>query len=138
MRIRLFSAAAGGFIAALAVVSVPAEAADIRSKVPFSFVVNGRTLPPGTYGLANVNGLLWVRGNTDVAVLTHSGASNDAEPKLVFHKYGERYILRQVCLGDSFVRKIGQSRLEDQLLDSRDAAVVMERVVVGALSVPAL
>lgn len=138
MRIRLFGVAAAGFIAALAVVSVPAEAADIRTKVPFSFVVNGKTLPPGTYGLADVNGLLWVRGNTDVAVLTHSGASNDAEPKLVFHKYGERYILRQVSLGDSFVRNIAQSRLEDRILDSRDAPVVMERVVVRAVSVPAL
>lgn len=40
---------ATSLVAVLAVLSVPAEAATIRCKIPFSFIVNEKTLPAGTY-----------------------------------------------------------------------------------------
>ena len=45
-------------VASAAAVAVPACADDISFKVPFSFVVNGRTLPPGTYGVTSERSVL--------------------------------------------------------------------------------
>ena len=39
----------GMLVAVLAGFSAPAQAADVRAQVPFSFTVNGKALPPGTY-----------------------------------------------------------------------------------------
>ena len=45
-------------VVALAVSSLPAQAADIRCTVPFTFTVKGKTLPPGTYQIADANSAL--------------------------------------------------------------------------------
>lgn len=58
---------AASLVGALAVLSVPAEAAEISAKIPFSFDVNGKTLPPGTYRVSTqaAQGALLVRGFND-------------------------------------------------------------------------
>ena len=55
---------AASLVVALAVLSVPAQAAEIRAKIPFSFTVNGKTLPAGTYSVSSeaAQGVLLVRG----------------------------------------------------------------------------
>jgi hypothetical protein len=121
-------------VAAIAVVGTPAEAADITVRVPFGFVANGKTLPAGTYGLTSTNGVVWVRGSTDTAIASFPGSSAQVgDVKLVFHKYGEQYFLRQVSMGEGFVRNIQPSRLERQLLDSKEKAVTMQRVIIPVL-----
>lgn len=125
-------------LAVLAVVSVSvrAEAGEIRANVPFSFMVNGETLPPGTYTVTTVQGhVLFVRGfGSGAVVLTNGLASRDeTQPKLVFHKYGERYILRQAWMGGVSGRELPQSRLERELKQTaRNGAVEVEQVVVPA------
>lgn len=129
---------AASLVGALAVLSVPAEAAEISAKIPFSFDVNGKTLPPGTYRVSTqaAQGALLVRGfNDGVFVLaTSMESSRDSDAKLVFHKYGDRYILRQAWLGSGRGRQLPQSRLERELAKMERGgklASTFERVVIA-------
>ena len=44
--------AAGALLGAMVVLTVPAQAANIRAQVPFSFFVREKLLPPGRYTVA--------------------------------------------------------------------------------------
>jgi hypothetical protein len=131
---------AASLVTVLAVLSVPAEAAEIRCRVPFSFTINGKTLPAGTYSVSSeaAQGVLLVRGfDHGAVVLTNSIASGkDTEAKLVFHKYGDQYILRQAWMGGGSGRELPESRLERTLAraaQDRKVATSFERVVVPVL-----
>lgn len=70
--------------------------------VPFAFSVSNTTVPAGHYRIAvNSAQSLTIR-NLDEQKLTifspiaASAQANDSSCKLVFHKYGDRYFLRQV------------------------------------------
>ena len=101
-----------------AALSVPVEAAEVVCKVPFSFAVNGKTLPEGTYHVSStVAGTMFIRGLSKGAI-TLTNVVESGEPthaKLVFHKYGDQYVLRQVWMGGSSGRELPQSRLERSL-----------------------
>jgi hypothetical protein len=131
---------AASLVTVLAVLSVPAEAAEIRCRIPFSFTINGKTLPAGTYRVSSeaVQGALLVRGfGQGAVVLTNSIASRkDTEAKLVFHKYGDQYILRQAWMGGGSGRELPESRLEQTLAKAaqdRKVATSFERVVIPVL-----
>lgn len=131
---------AAGLVAVLGVLSVSAEAAEIRCNVPFSFTVNGKTLPPGTYHVSveAAQGTLFVRGSAQAA-LSLTGqiqSSKDTDAKLVFHKYGDQYILKQAWMGGGGGRELPESRLERTLAraaQDRKLATRFERVVVPVL-----
>ena len=141
MRRRLVSSLlAAGVVLGLAAASVPVAAAEMRYKVPFSFKVNGATLPPGTYIVSSETNVIVVRGvglaRGAVAVTNPLSSSDGSGAMLVFHKYGDLYVLRQAWLGGSSGREIPASRLERELkANSRNAAAAPEgeRVVVPAL-----
>ncbi len=131
---------AASLVAVLAVVAVPAQAAEIRCQIPFSFTVNGKTLPAGTYSVSSevAQGALFVRGFSHAAVvLSNSIASTkDTAAKLVFHKYGDQYILRQAWMGGGSGRELPESRLERTLAraaQDRKVASSFERVVIPVL-----
>jgi hypothetical protein len=88
---------------ALAFVALPAQAADARADVPFSFAVNGETLAPGSYDISLTvsSGVLQVRSFRENAfVMTLPGAVDSrGVSMLVFHRYGDRYLLRELGLG---------------------------------------
>lgn len=125
-------------VGAFAVVCIPAQAAEISAKIPFSFMVYGKTLPPGTYQVTTKNaGVLLVRSSSDgVFVLAgRMESTQDSDPKLVFHKYGDRYILRQAWLGGGSGRLLPESRLERELARSERSgklASTLERIVIAA------
>ena len=101
-----------------AALSVPVEAADVTCKVPFDFAVNGKTFPEGSYHVSSTaDGTLFIRGLSKGAITLSNlvQAAKSTEAKLVFHKYGEQYILRQVWMGGSSGRELPQSRLERAL-----------------------
>ena len=131
---------AASLVAALAVLSVPAEAATIRCNIPFSFTVNDKTLPAGTYTVSTetAQGVLFVRGFGHAAVVSSIGleSGSDTSAKLVFHKYGDQYVLRQAWMGSGPVRQLPASRLERTIAraaqDGRVAAD-FQRVVVPVL-----
>lgn len=129
---------AASLVGALAVLSVPAEAAEITAKIPFSFTVNGKTLAPGTYHVSTEvsRGALLVRGVDDGAfiLVTRMESARDTDPKLIFHKYGDRYILRQAWMGNGSGRELPQSRLERELAKLERGgklASTFERVVIA-------
>lgn len=88
-------------VAALAM-SVPAQAADIRCRVPFDFTVKGRALAAGTYELSEDRGVLIVRGaQSGAIVMTTRLSAKESRPRLVFDRYGDQYVLRQVWTGSA-------------------------------------
>ena len=129
---------AAGLITVFAAVASPAHAADVECTVPFSFSVNGKTMPPGTYAVSTgiVQGTVLVRGfgRGAVSITTGLQSASDTDPKLVFHKYGDEYVLRQVWLGGGDGRMLPESRLERELKETTHrTASAFERVVVPAL-----
>jgi hypothetical protein len=105
------------FLAAvLAVGSVPGEAADMECKVPFSFQAGGKTLPAGSYTVTIVQSTVTIRGfATGAFALGHRVESRTADtPKLVFHRYGDEYILREAWTG-STGQQLVPSRYEREL-----------------------
>ena len=142
MRIRLFrNILLGGVIAAITPFSIPAHAAQIAARVPFSFMVNETTFPPGTYhisteGMAQgallVNGL----GKGAFALVSRLESEQRTDPKLVFYKYGDEYVLRQVWMGGGDGDEIPRSRVERELLETarnRHIALTFEQIDIPIL-----
>jgi hypothetical protein len=101
----------------------PVAAADIRANVPFSFTVKGKVLPAGTYNVSNNNSALVIRGFNGGAVTLgqHTESSTSSTPKLVFHRYGDEYILREVWMGSSGY-SLPQTSRERELASGRTGA----------------
>ena len=101
----------------MAVFSVSGHAAEMSANVPFSFTVNGATLPPGQYFVETNDSRLIIRGVSRAALaLSNALQSSDyTSAKLVFHKYGEEYILREVWTGGSSGRSLAKTQREREL-----------------------
>jgi hypothetical protein len=110
--------ATASVLGAMLVGSGNAQAADVKAKVPFSFTVNKKVLPPGPYSISSTgNTALMIVGPTKGALtvsqrLESAGASG---PKLVFHRYGSEYILREVWTGGGTGRLLPEPRREREL-----------------------
>ena len=127
---------AGALIALFTAVASPSQAGQISAKVPFSFTVNGATeLPPGVYTLSTdgPQGTVLVRGASRAAfsITNRLESRGSADAKLVFHKYGDTYILRQVWMGGGSGRELPRGRLERELME-RKVAGSTEHVTVAA------
>jgi hypothetical protein len=111
--------------AVLVVLSVPVDAADVRCDIPFSFQVDEATLPPGAYHVSTVQGTLTIRGLTRGSFAQTNSVSSKTgyvSPKLVFHRYGDEYILRQVWTGGDSGRELRKSRREKELAETKRTA----------------
>ncbi len=123
---------AASVIGVLAAMTVPAEATDVRAKIPFSFTVSQKSLPPGTYTVSsNGASALMIRGSGTGAVsLSHAIQNNNQEgAKLVFHRYGDQYVLREVWSGTQG-RKLPEPKLEKELI-ARNGVASMQIVEVA-------
>jgi hypothetical protein len=126
-------------VALLAVVPARGEAAQLVATIPFSFAVGDRTLPPGDYRVVTgtASGIIVLRGATGYAIAMTSPRyeSDEVEPKLVFHKYGDNYFLREVWTGYRSAHDLRESRGERDLREGRrgSAALERERIVVPGL-----
>ncbi len=116
-------------VAVLALIPVPARADAIECQIPFSFVVRGKTLPPGRYTFSDESQALLVRGYSDGAVsLTNRLESpTENEAKAVFDKDGDEYILREAWMGGGVGRELLRPR-----------AAAERRARVELVTVPAL
>jgi hypothetical protein len=123
---------AASVIGVLAAVTVPAHAADVRAQIPFSFSVNQKSLPPGTYTVTSTGATaLMVRGASSGAVSLSHAIENASQQgaKLVFHRYGDQYVLREVWSG-SQGRKLPEPKLERELI-ARNGVASMQIVEVA-------
>lgn len=100
-----------GVMAVLAVSATSTDAADLKCRVPFAFTINGKTLPAGAYDVSISQSVLAVRGqNGGAFVVTNRVESlTDHSAKLVFHRYGDTYLLHQAWSGGSG-RELPKSR----------------------------
>jgi hypothetical protein len=138
MRTQILKGLGGvSLIGALTALSVPAQAADIRCKVPFSFTVNKATLPPGEYLISTSgNGGLLVRSfrGGAVALTNRLESRKEVDPKMVFHRYGDQYILREVWMGVGVGRELPQPRLEKELKTASNGSTIdFERIEIPGL-----
>lgn len=100
----------------------------IAANVPFNFVIKDRALPAGEYvfALVQIGGSDAVKiqsadGHITAFVPTRSARTkaSQAEPKLVFNRYGDQYLLSQVCgLEDSTTQQLAKPRAEERLAKS--------------------
>ncbi len=116
----------------------PAAAADIRANVPFSFTVSKKVLPPGTYSVSNNGaGTLVITGFGAGAIVMgqRTESATSTSPKLVFHRYGDEYILREVWMGSGSGYQLPQTARERELASGRSGAATasasFERVEVA-------
>jgi len=112
-----------------------ADAQTVKVKVPFDFNVGNTSLQAGDYFVhkaiphANPN-VLQFRDSAGRTLALSMGTQVETinpvkEPKLVFHKYGNRYFLTQVWLdAGSAGTEIGKGKLELELAKSESASTV--------------
>src|SRR5262245_52557841 len=115
--------------AVLAVVAVSGEAGELRCNVPFRFEVGKAKLPAGSYTVSTLQAGLMIRGYSTgaVAMSTRVESKTNDTAKLVFHRYGDVYILREAWTGRSGY-KIVPPRHEREL-EGREVAAY-ETVVI--------
>lgn len=107
----------------------------IVARVPFSFSIREKTLPPGDYIFAVVQ-----IGSSDALKITSAdhhtvvvvpsrpaqAKSTNALPKLVFNRYGDRYFLSEVYgLDDASAQQVARNREEDRLAKSASERAVV-------------
>lgn len=124
-------------VAVAVVFPATAEATELRANVPFSFIVSGQTMPPGSYTISERRGVLTVEGATSRAIVlvVRAESRDKVAASLVFHRYGDQYVLRQAWMGGSAGRELPEQSIERALAaaarNARTAGV--ERVVIPAL-----
>lgn len=115
--------------------SLHAQPREAHFTVPFDFIVSGKTLPAGAYRfLTQPGGILVIQKLDQTTGALSSISLNDVEHPhrgLVFHKYGDRYFLREI---DSSVGQINGdlpiSKPEKQV-QRLEASVPVEEVTVA-------
>jgi hypothetical protein len=96
----------------------------IRANVPFAFTVGDKALPAGEYTASSItqsNAAVVIRSSDskDAAVrLSNAVKAGDSESqaKLVFHRYGQRYFLSEVWLGDTTGHQLLKSKQERSII----------------------
>ena len=131
-------------IFASAAVSTHAQTAySVRADVPFDFIVGNKTIPAGRITANGVSAAM--QGSLSITNPAAGklalrigrrvlGARESNQGKLVFHKYGNRYFLAQVCIPGYQAWEVMKSREERSL--ERDTRLVKnfkpEQVIVAA------
>jgi len=102
--------------AAIAVGSASAAYAQDRvdAKVPFAFIVNGVQLPAGSYEVREMSegsGVLTIESTdgrkvASVMTIPSSSSNEEGDPKLLFDKIDNQYVLAGIEYGDGDGRKI--------------------------------
>ena len=126
MKTQILKGAGLAAVLGMLTVSAPAPvaAADIRANVPFSFTVNKKVLPAGTYDVTSRNATLVIKGLGAAAITMgqREESSTSASPRLVFHRYGNDYILREVWMGGASGYQLSETARERELAGNRGGA----------------
>ncbi len=124
-------------LALLTTTAASAQTVNVKATVPFSFIVGRSAHPAGEYSVQTVNngGVLAI-SNPD-AKSTNLVLSNACEAlraasgtKLVFHRYADRYFLRQIWTeGNNRGREIPISEREQETAKN---SIMQEVLLVAA------
>jgi hypothetical protein len=104
--------------------AIPAQSLKVQANIPFSFVVNGKTLPAGEYNVRRVTspdtmiirGVKHGEGAFTAFVPTTEPSARQGTARLVFHRYGNQYFLAQVWTSNGQEDQIPPARLERELM----------------------
>jgi hypothetical protein len=130
---RILSIVAVAAILAFAPLSVTTSAAEVTCRIPFSFNVYGKALPPGPYTISTRDSVVFVKGLAKTAIVLSNNAiapDRSTGAKLVFLKTGDRYDLSEVWSGDGTGREVIMPRKHLEAL--RAAGTPPERIVIAA------
>ena len=125
---------AASLAAILAPLPVTAGETEINCRVPFEFSVHGKTMRPGLYTVSTQAGALVVRGREDRAIVLGKPTRSEADTstRLVFEKFQDTYLLREVWTGGISGRELPLSRTErDRRSNARNGEV--ERIVITGM-----
>lgn len=107
----------GPFVAHLA-----AQSARMVADIPFTFVVNHRTMPAGHYDLAQFNSsgsgfvLRNAAGQSTLVGMGNRDEGNPAKPSLTFACYGKDCVLAKITpLGSETAYSLGRDSIEKSL-----------------------
>lgn len=90
----------------------------IQANVPFEFRVGSQVMPAGQYQIVHYDTVasLLVRSverKTAILVISSaSGTNTGVVARLVFHRYGDTYFLRQVWIPGTNANELSQSKAE--------------------------
>jgi len=135
MKELLIKVAGAAIVMTVSLAATSVEAAGLRVNVPFAFSVRDAQMPAGVYTITSIQGgTLFVRGFKNGAVVLTDGVSgSDSTPRLVFFKYGERYVLHQVWAVGGAGRELPASKLERERRSAQSGSdAQVEQVVVPA------
>jgi hypothetical protein len=113
----MFRSLAAGLVIFGAAATSQAQA-DTVTAVPFAFTVGSTELPRDSYTISRVSGhmnaflIRGLRGSTIVMSQPDGPSATDPSPRLVFHRYGDRYFLREVRLAGNTGFSLPKSRAE--------------------------
>ena len=103
-------------------ISVPLSAQTIaKATVPFDFTVGQTRMPAGAYEISPLSHAILIRDRkTAKSVLSlfnsEEPSRGDSTPRLVFHRYGDKYFLSQVSRGNGgAVMQLPTSKLEEEV-----------------------
>ena len=122
MKSRIYGALT--MLAVALIISVPFLQAQsrVQANVPFAFTSQDKAMPAGNYEIIALNDQVLEVWNLDAQrgrVLLKQIAvqsSQAQDPKLVFHKYGNRYFLSQIWSRDShYGIEFAESKLEKEV-----------------------
>jgi len=134
---RIFAAASGLVLAA----ALPASAQhNMTAQVPFEFMVGGDTLPRDVYRVSRdqgTPGVLILRSERRAIVILGRRAEsedNAEKPKLVFHRLGDQYFLREIRFLGNIGLSLPETREERQAAERRadGSPAGRQKVVVAA------
>ena len=132
----------GAMVAAAVIASAAAASAqmtdDSAANVPFAFTVGTKTLPRDAYRISRLPGHLDVvqirglRGGVIVASQPEGPDRTDPSPRLVFHRYGDSYFLREIRMPGNRGLALPASRLELDAAEKIASNAAPEIVVIPA------
>ncbi len=91
----------------------------VRANIPFQFVVGDKSLPAGEYVVKPITGIRALAidnrdSHASALRLTNEimGKGKSENARLVFHRYGNRYFLAEVWMGEQKGSQLAKSREE--------------------------
>ena len=120
-------------VAAFTPLFVSTKAAEVNCRIPFSFTVGSATLPPDAYTMSTRGNALVIRGSHKAAIVLSTRMQSRVETgaKMVFDKYGDLYILREVWTGAGSGRELPRTKVNPDRRSGLDG--VATRVVISAM-----
>jgi hypothetical protein len=134
---RILSIVALAMLVAIVPLSITTSASEVSCRIPFSFIVSGKTMSPGFYTVSSGHGYMVIKGlrGAAIALTSQTNDRTGGHARFVFLKTGESYELAEVWSGDGSGLQVPPSkhRADSRLASNAPAeqVVILANVVTG-------